>query len=71
MKVNYDRAEDILMIETNTEGVIDFAEQSGPFIAHFSADGKLVLLEVLEASEFLTDLLKVTLRSQEPVLTLA
>lgn len=65
MKLHYDREEDILMLEMAGEGTIDHAEQSGPFIAHFSEDGRLLLLEILDASEFLSSLIKVTLRGQE------
>ncbi len=43
MRLSYDRAEDILMIETVREGAIDHAEHTGPFIAHFSREGRLVL----------------------------
>ncbi|MBC7260630.1 MAG: DUF2283 domain-containing protein [Chloroflexi bacterium] len=71
MKLNYDREEDILMIELVSEGTIDHAEHTGPFIAHFSQDGRLLLLEILDASEFLSSLIKVTLRGQEQELPLA
>jgi len=71
MKLNYDREEDILMIEMVPGGIIDHTEQTGPFIAHFSQDGQLVLLEILDASEFLSSLIKVTLRGQEQELPLA
>jgi uncharacterized protein YuzE len=57
MKVTYDREEDVLMIEVIPEGIIDHAEHSGPLIAHFTADGVLVLLEVLDASRFMASLL--------------
>ncbi|HRR42798.1 MAG TPA: DUF2283 domain-containing protein [Syntrophales bacterium] len=70
MKLSYDREEDILMIETSPEGVIDHAEHTGPFIAHFSRDGRLLLLEILDASEFLSSLIRVTLRSEEQELPL-
>lgn len=63
MKLSYDRSEDILMIETAEAGVIDHAEQVGNFIAHFSQDGRLLVLEILDASEFLSELLKSTLRT--------
>mgnify|MGYP000353683263 CR=1 FL=1 len=43
--------EDILLIETRSEGRIDHAEHVGPFIAHFDERGRLLLLEILEASE--------------------
>ena len=71
MRVSYDREEDILMIETSGEGTIDHAEHTGPFIAHFSEDGQLLLLEILDASEFLSSLIKVTIRGQEQELPVA
>ena len=62
MKLSYDREEDILMIEVDPGGVIDHAEQVGPLITHFTATGRLVLLEILDASEFLSQVIKATLR---------
>jgi uncharacterized protein YuzE len=70
MKISYDREEDILMIEMVAEGTIDHAEHTGPFITHFGPDGQLLLLEVLEASELLASLIKITLRHQEQELPL-
>jgi uncharacterized protein YuzE len=63
MKLSYDRTEDILLIETVEAGVIDHAEQVDDFIAHFSQDGRLLVLEILDASEFLAELFKSTLRT--------
>jgi len=71
MKVNYDREEDILMIEVAPKECIDHAEQQGPFIAHFSEEGKLVLLEILDASDLLSSLVKVTARGGQEKLTIA
>ncbi len=62
MKLSYDRSEDILTIETTEEGVIEYAEQVESFIAHFSHDGRLLVLEILDASEFLTNVFKSTVR---------
>jgi uncharacterized protein YuzE len=70
MRISYDREADILMIETAPEGAIDHAEHTGPFIAHFGSDGQLLLLEILDASEFLASLIKVTVRGQEQELPL-
>ena len=70
MRLKYSREEDIVMIETAPEGTIDHAEHTGPFIAHFSQDGRLVLLEILDASEFLSSLIKVALQGQEQELSL-
>ncbi|MBC7227538.1 MAG: DUF2283 domain-containing protein [Thermoflexales bacterium] len=53
MKMRYDWEEDILLIEMS-EGRIDHAEQSDSLIAHLTADGRIVLLEILDASRFLT-----------------
>ena len=63
MKVRYNRKEDILVLEVS-KGSIDHAEESGPIIAHFSTDDKLVLLEILEASDFLTHLTKATMKAE-------
>lgn len=65
MRISYDREEDILMIETLQEGVIDHAEQTGSFIAHFGKEGQLLLLEILDASEVLASLIKVAVRGKE------
>ena len=37
MRVSYDRDTDILMIEISDENV-DYAEEAGPMIIHFSKD---------------------------------
>jgi len=50
MKIKYSREQDILMIELSTEP-IDYAEEAGPIIAHFTKERKLVLLEIMDASE--------------------
>ena len=62
MKVRYNRKEDILVLELSRAS-IDHAEEAGPIIAHFSEDDKLVLLEILEASDFLSKLTKATIKA--------
>jgi uncharacterized protein YuzE len=62
MRVQYDRQEDILIIEALPEGIIDHAEQVDGVIVHLTEDGQVVLLEILDASEFLSSLVKVTMR---------
>jgi uncharacterized protein YuzE len=64
MKVSYNRKEDILMIET-TSDAIDYAEEMGPIIVHFSKANKPVLLEILDASNILASLTKATIRAQK------
>jgi Protein of unknown function (DUF2283) len=63
MKVRYNRKEDILTLELS-EASIDHAEESGPIIAHFGENDRLVLLEVLQASDFLTKLTKAAVRAE-------
>jgi hypothetical protein len=63
MKVRYNRNEDVLALEVS-KGSVDHAEESGPISAHFSADDRLVLLEILEASDFLADLTKATMKAE-------
>ena len=53
MRVRYNREEDILTLELSG-APIDHAEEAGPLIAHFTADDRLVVLEILEASDFLS-----------------
>ena len=63
MKVDYSREEDILMYEVSDEP-IDYAEEMDSVIVHFTKSGKPVLLEVLDASRFLTQTMKATRRSR-------
>ena len=62
MKIGYDQEVDILMIEISDEN-IDYAEEAGPMIIHFTKDNKPVLIEILDASEFLADVTKISMRS--------
>jgi uncharacterized protein YuzE len=65
MKVRYDREEDVLLIEMMPEGVIDHAEQMDSVIIHLSRDGRLVLLEILDAGRFLSAMFQIALRGEE------
>ena len=65
MKVRYDREEDVLSIEITPQGTIDHAEQTDSLIAHFTDDGRLVLLEILDASDFLASVLRIALRGEQ------
>lgn len=52
MKVRYSPHEDILMYEVS-KAKIDYAEEVGDIIVHYSKRGKPVLLEIFNAVEFL------------------
>lgn len=59
MKVQYNRDDDVLTIHLS-DGAIDHAEETDGIIVHFSPDDRPVMLEVLEASDFLSRLTKIT-----------
>ena len=62
MKISYNRDQDVLMYEVSEE-TIDYAEEVGPIIVHFTKEAKPVLLEILDASEFLSETTKITMRT--------
>jgi uncharacterized protein YuzE len=64
MRIRYSRDEDILIIEFSDEK-IDYAEEMGPIIVHFTEDGKPVMLEILDASEFIAEISKIAMRAKE------
>ncbi|MFZ3169398.1 Uncharacterised protein [uncultured archaeon] len=64
MKISYNRKNDILIYEVSEEP-IDYAEEVGPIIVHFSKKGKPVLMEILDASEFLAETSKITMRASD------
>jgi uncharacterized protein YuzE len=54
MELRYDEDDDILTIDQGAPGdTIEHAEEVGSVIAHFTSDGRAILLEILDASEFL------------------
>ena len=53
LRMTYDRAVDVLLIEVSKR-TIDHAEEVGPVIVHFTKDDKPVALEILQASQFVT-----------------
>ena len=65
-KVDYSPDVDALLIEFS-EKDIDYAEDMGQFIVHFSKGGELVLLEILDAKDFLLQAFSNVVRKQESV----
>ena len=53
-KIKYSPDEDILLYEVSSEP-IDYAEESGSVIVHFTKEGRPVLLEIMDASKFLAE----------------
>jgi len=64
MKISYNREDDIMLLEVS-EAPIDFAEEMGPIIVHFTKERKPVLLEILDASEFIATAAKSTIRAKD------
>lgn len=66
MKLRYEKEDDILMIWFSKEPV-DYAEQTGDLIVHFSKKNTPVLMEILNATKFLkktTSVFPKSLRTQ-------
>ncbi|MHB9128497.1 MAG: DUF2283 domain-containing protein [Candidatus Humimicrobiaceae bacterium] len=57
MNIKYSKDEDILLLEISDER-IDYAEEEGPLIIHYSAGHKPVLIEILEASMVLSSVIE-------------
>jgi uncharacterized protein YuzE len=57
-KFRYDEADDALMIWFSKEP-IDYAEKEKSLIVHFSKNNKPVLMEILDATDFLKETTKV------------
>jgi len=64
MKVSYNRADDVLLLEVSDEG-IEYAEEVGPLIIHFTKAGKPVLVEILDASDVLAELTRVSVKARD------
>ncbi|MEE9456677.1 MAG: DUF2283 domain-containing protein [bacterium] len=54
IKTRYSDDVDALLIQFSEKDV-DVAEERGPYILHYAADGDLVLLEVLNGREFILE----------------
>lgn len=54
MKMRYDKEDDVMMIWFSKEPV-DYAEQNKDLIVHFSKKNKPVLIEILDATNFLQE----------------
>ena len=67
MKIKYSESEDILLLEISSEK-IDYAEEDGPLIIHYSERHKPVLIEILDASNVLSSILKSELQAKNKML---
>ena len=70
-KISYEPGADVLTWEVS-KGPIDYAKEVGSLVIHFSENNAPVLVEILEASKFLTRIQNTVLRrnhifSRKPV----
>lgn len=63
-KIKYSKDVDALLIEFSDKPV-DYAEEEGQFIIHFSKDGEPVLLEIFDAKDFILDSLSIVVKGKE------
>ena len=63
-KIKYSKDVDTLLIELSDKQ-IDYAEEEGQVIIHFSKDGEFVLLEILDAKDFILNLLSSVVKEKE------
>lgn len=63
-KIRYSKDVDALMAELSDKA-IDYAEEEGQVIVHFSHDGEPVLIEILDAKEFILSTLSSVIKEKE------
>ena len=63
-RIKYSKDVDALLVELSDKP-IDYAEEEGQIIVHFTKDGEPVLLEILDAKEFMMRSLTSLLQEKE------
>lgn len=63
MRASYNREDDVLTLELSEGDIVDHAEEVDGVILHLSPDDRPVLLELLDASDLLAKLSRVTARA--------
>lgn len=63
-KIRYSKDVDALMVELSDKP-IDYAEEEGQVIVHFTHDGEPVLIEILDAKEFILSTLSSVMKGKE------
>lgn len=63
-KIKYNRDVDALLVEL-LDKPIDYAEEEGQMIIHLSKDGEPVLLEILDAKDFILNSLSSVVKEKE------
>ena len=58
----YNRHADTLLLELAPRRLVNHVTQTGPVIVHVSKTGQPVILEIEEASEFLSSVIRASIR---------
>lgn len=66
-KIRYSKDVDALLVEFSDKQ-IDYTEEEGQMIIHFSKDGEPVLLEILDAKDFILNALSSVVKEKEVAL---
>ncbi len=64
-KIRYDHEDDVLMVWLAEGKTVDRAEQTGQSILHMSEQGEPILLEILNAHDFILSLVDAAIRPAE------
>jgi len=62
MQVFYNRHADTLVLELAPASLVAQVRQTGPIIVHATSSGQPILLEIEEASEFLSSVIRASIR---------
>lgn len=63
-RISYEPEADVLSVEVSREAAIDHAREVGNMVVHFTKHNVPVLVEVLNASQFVTQAAKLVGKSQ-------
>jgi len=66
-RIKYSKDVDALLIELSDKEIY-YAEEKGQMIIHFSRDGEPVLLEILDAKDFVLDSLSSLVKEKEVII---
>ena len=61
-KIRYDHEDDVLMIWLAEGKIVDHAEQTGNSILHLTEQGEPILLEILNAHDFILNVVRAAIQ---------
>lgn len=64
-KISYEPEADVLTVEVSRTAPIDFAKEVGNVVVHFTKQGIPVVVEVLDASQFVTQAANLVRKGKE------